>query len=187
MMRPPTVFSGILFIMTLALSEWVADDHIQKLEEISEGPVSSMLPYYLVAALGAVIAVLGIRTALQGRPEVGVSAMRTGGTGVTFSQISQGVVIAIVGTATTTGSLYVSQRSTTKTATQTTQDSGESSTTEVFTRDLERRAGSRLLGRWGATAERGTRMEMHSIRRWTASLPGSGIDLTMSWSGEDIR
>lgn len=112
-------------------------DLIRPLAEISEGPASGLQPlYYLVAALGAVIAILGIRIALHGAPSAGVSASGPTGLGVTFSGVTQGVVIAIIGAVILVGSLYFSQQSiTTTTTTTTTQNQDGSSTIEEVSAD----------------------------------------------------
>ncbi len=82
------------------------------------------------------IAVLGIRIALQGAPGAGVSATAPGGASVAFTGITQGVVIAVNGGAILVGALYFCQQTTrTKTTTSTTQNPDGSTTTEVHTAD----------------------------------------------------
>jgi hypothetical protein len=107
------------------------------LAEFSVGPATGLQPmYYLIAAVGGVIAILGIRIAVQGAPAAGVTATGPGGTSVAFSGITQGVVIAVIGGAILVGALYFSQQTTrTETSTSTTQNPDGSTTTEVHTAD----------------------------------------------------
>ena len=129
--------------------------------------------YFLVAALGVVIAVLGLQIALQGRSDIGMSATGTGGTGVPIRQISQSgscrrhngdldwftlLLLAIDDQDRDTDHARFRWK--------------------LYDRSVYARLGTECrlatIGPWAATDEWGTRMDLHSDERGTASLQWSG-------------
>ena len=97
--------------------------------------------FLLVAALGGVIAILGIAVAVVGlrlkeAPGAGGQAQLPGGVAIQVSQISQGVVIAIVGAVILISSLYLYRETRTITTIETrTQNPDGTETLVVETAD----------------------------------------------------